>query len=402
LVFTIPASRLYTDGMVLDQAISQLDGLQEAATQGVGQRVLRKEDDRYLAGEGEYIADISLPLMKELAFVRSPVAHARIRGVTKPAGFEDRVFTAVDLPAVKAISAVSGLPGFKPSSQPILASGKIRHVGEAVAVCVADTRAEAEDLAAAVELDLEELPAVTDMLAALAPGSPLLHEEWGDNVFLETRVDFGFEVAAAGAPIVLRKHLRTARQCMSPIEGRGVVAMWDRRMEQLLVYTSTQMPHIVRAGLSECLGLDDDAVRIVAPDVGGGFGYKGILLPEEVCAGYLARRLGHPVRWIEDRREQLTGNANCREHDYDITVYADRDGTLLALDARAVVDAGAYSCYPFSACLEAAQVASILPGPYRMAGYRCVTWSAATNKPGILPYRGVARAGVMRLPSPPA
>ena len=166
---------------------------------------------------------------------------------------------------MKAISAVSGLPGFKPSSQPILASGKIRHVGEAVAVCVADTRAEAEDLAAAVELDLEELPAVTDMLAALAPGSPLLHEEWGDNVFLETRVDFGFEVAAAGAPIVLRKHLRTARQCMSPIEGRGVVAMWDRRMEQLLVYTSTQMPHIVRAGLSECLGLDDDAVRIVAP-----------------------------------------------------------------------------------------------------------------------------------------
>jgi carbon-monoxide dehydrogenase large subunit len=394
LAFTNLAEHMYTDGMPMDQAISQLDGSQEVAGQGVGQRVLRKEDDRYLAGKGEYIADISFPLMKELAFVRSPVAHARIRGITKPAGMEDCVFIAADLVGVKAISAVSGLPGFKPSSQPVLASGKIRHVGEAVAVCVANTRAEAEDIAAAVELDLEELPAVTDMLAALAPGSALVHEEWGDNFFLETRVEYGFEAAAAGAPIVLHKHLRTARQCMSPMEGRGVVAQWDRRLEQLLVHSSTQMPHIVRTGLSECLGLDDEAVRIVAPDVGGGFGYKGILLPEEVCAGYLAQHLGHPVRWIEDRREQLTGNANCREHDYEITVYADHEGKLLALDARAVVDAGAYSCYPFSACLEAAQVASILPGPYRMAGYRCVTWSAATNKPGILPYRGVARAGV--------
>ena len=135
-------------------------------------------------------------------------------------------------------------------------------------------------------------------------------------------------------------------------------------------------------------------IRVVAPDVGGGFGYKGILLAEEVCAAFLARRLGHPVRWIEDRREQLTANANCREHDYDITVYAEADGTLVGIDAEAMVDAGAYSAYPFSACLEAAQVASILPGPYVMPAYRCRTLSAATNKPPILPYRGVARAGV--------
>ncbi len=173
-----------------------------------------------------------------------------------------------------------------------------------------------------------------------------------------------------------------------------MVAQWDHRLEQLLVHSSTQMPHIIRTGLAECLGLRQEAVRVVAPDVGGGFGYKGILLPEEVVAGYLARWLGHPLRWIEDRREQLTGNANCREHHYDITAYADAEGRLLALDCQATVDTGAYSCYPFSACLEAAQIASILPGPYIMQGYRCVTWSAATNKPGILPYRGVARTGV--------
>jgi carbon-monoxide dehydrogenase large subunit len=364
------------------------------ARQGVGASVLRKEDDRFLRGRGVFVGDIKLPAMQELAFVRSPVAHALVRGIAKPAGFEAQVFVAADLVGVKPITAVSGLPGFKMSSQPILAHEKIRHVGEALAVCVAPTRAEAEDIAALVELDLEELPALTDMLAARAPGAKLVHEHWGDNVFLETRVDYNFAEAAANAPIVIKKHLRTARQCMSPMEGRGVVAQWDPRLEQLVLHSSTQMPHIVRTGLAECLGLPDEAVRIIAPDVGGGFGYKGILLPEEICAGFLARKLGHPVRWIEDRREQLTGNANCREHDYDVTAYADRDGTLLALDAEATVDAGAYSLYPFSACLEAAQVASILPGPYRMNGYRCVTWSAATNKPGILPYRGVARAGV--------
>ncbi|OYV43648.1 MAG: carbon monoxide dehydrogenase [Acidocella sp. 20-57-95] len=361
---------------------------------GVGVRVLRTEDDRYLRGRGEFIADIKLPMMRELAFVRSPLAHARIKAVIKPKGFENCVFVAADLVGVKPITAVSGLPGFKPSSQPILADVKVRHVGEAVAVCVANTRAEAEDIAALVELELEELPAVVDMVAARSAESTLVHESWGDNVFLETRVDYGFEAAAAKAPIVITKHLRTARQCMSPMEGRGVVAAWEPRVGQLVLHTSTQMPHIVRTGLSECLGLPDEQVRIIAPDVGGGFGYKGILLPEEVCAGYLARYLGHPVRWIEDRREQLTGNANCREHDYELTAYADKDGMLLALDARATVDAGAYSIYPFSACLEAAQVASILPGPYRMNGYRCITWSAATNKPAILPYRGVARAGV--------
>jgi carbon-monoxide dehydrogenase large subunit len=235
---------------------------------------------------------------------------------------------------------------------------------------------------------------VVDMLAARHPGAPLVHEAWGDNVVLETRVEADLAAIRATAPVVVRRTLRTARQCMSPMEGRGVVAVWDRRLEQLVLYTSTQLPHIVRTGLAGCLGLAQEQVRVVAPDVGGGFGYKGLLLPEEVCAAYLARHLGHPVRWIEDRREQLAGNANCREHHYDITAYADRDGRLIALDAEATVDSGAYSIYPFSSCLEAAQVASILPGPYKMDAFRCIAWSSATNKPGIVPYRGVARAGV--------
>jgi carbon-monoxide dehydrogenase large subunit len=365
-----------------------------AARQGVGHSIPRKEDARHLRGRGEFVGDIRLPGMGEVAFVRSPLAHARIVRIGKPAGSEDRVFTAADLVGVRPIVASTTLPGFKPSAQPVLASGKVRHVGEPLAACIGRTRAEAEDLAAAVVLDLEELPTVSDMLAARWPDAPLVHDEWGDNIFLETRVDGDMAAVAASAALTVRRVLRTARQCMSPLEGRGVVAVWDHRLDQLVVHSSTQQPHIVRTGLSECLNLPHEAVRVVAPDVGGGFGYKGILLPEEVCLGFLARRLDRPLRWIEDRREQLTANADCREHHYELTAYADGDGRLLGLDATAVVDAGAYSLYPFSACLEAAQIASILPGPYILEAYRCVTWSVATNKPGILPYRGVARSGV--------
>jgi carbon-monoxide dehydrogenase large subunit len=366
----------------------------DGAGQGVGRSVPRKEDDRYLRGRGEFVGDIKLAGMRELAFVRSPLAHARILGIRRPAGYGNRVFVAADLTGVGPIVANSGLPGFKPSAQPILAHDKVRHVGEAIAVCVAATRAEAEDLAAAVEVEFEELPAVVDMLAARMPGAPLVHESWGDNVFLESRVEADLSEIRKTAPVTVRRTLRTARQCMSPIEGRGVVAVHDRRLDQIVLHTATQIPHIIRTGLAGCLGVSEENVRIVAPDIGGGFGYKGMLLPEEVCAAFLARHLGHPVRWLEDRREQLAGNANCREHHYDITAYADRDGRLIALDAAATVDTGAYSIYPFSACLESAQVASILPGPYKFDAYRCITWSSATNKPGLVPYRGVARAGV--------
>ena len=361
--------------------------------QGVGARLRRKEDDRLLRGRGQFVADLHFAGMKDVAFVRSPVAHARVRDIRIPGAHKNKVFTLADLAGVKPIRAVSGLRGFKPSEQPPLAADKVRHVGELVAMCVAPTRAQAEDIAGQIVLDLAELPVVHDMLAARDPSSALLHEQWGDNVFLESLVDVNI-AQALDAPIKVTREIRTARQCMAPIEGRGVVALWDSRLEQLTIHSACQMPHIVRTGLSDCLGLDEGQVRVIAPDVGGGFGYKGILLAEEICLGWLAMRTGHPVRWIEDRREHLTASANCREHHYRITGYADRDGTLRGIDCEAIVDSGAYSAYPFSACLEAAQVASILPGPYDFPSYRCRTYSVATNKCPILPYRGVARTGV--------
>ena len=361
--------------------------------QGVGARLLRKEDDRLMRGRGQFVADLRFAGMQDVAFVRSPLAHAHLRGITVSEAYKDAVFSAADLAKVKPIRAVSGLRGFKPSDQPPLATGKVRYVGELIAMCLAPTRAEAEDVAAAVALDLEELPAVYDMLDAREPGSAQVHDHWGDNIFLETFVEVNIETVL-DAPIKVTREIRTARQCMAPIEGRGVVSVWDSRLEQLTLYSACQMPHVIRTGLAGCLDLDEGQVRVVAPDVGGGFGYKGILLAEEVCLGWLAMRCGHPVRWIEDRREHLTAGANCREHHYRITGYADRDGRLLGIDCEATVDSGAYSAYPFSACLEAAQIASILPGPYDFPAYRCRTYSVATNKCPILPYRGVARTGV--------
>jgi carbon-monoxide dehydrogenase large subunit len=362
---------------------------------GVGASLPRKEDERFMTGRGQYVGDIRLPGMLDVAFVRSPVAHGRLGAIAKPEGEAHSVFTMDDMTGVQPIRAFTTLPGFKRSEQWPLARDKVRQVGETIAMCVAPSRALAEDLAARVEVSIEDLPAVVDMLQARSAAPPsLVHDEWGDNLFLQTHVGAPPDAPAVAAPVTVRRHLRTARQSMAPIEGRGVVCHWDSRLDQLVMYSSAQMPHINRAGLSECLGLDQSSIRVISPDVGGGFGYKGILLPEEICLAWLAMRLRCPVRWIEDRREQLTANANCREHAYDITLHAERDGRLLAIDCDATVDSGAYSSYPFAACLEAVQVGSILPGPYKMDAYRCHTWSVATNKPPILPYRGVARTSV--------
>jgi carbon-monoxide dehydrogenase large subunit len=266
--------------------------------QGIGARLLRKEDERYMRGRGQYVGDIRLPGMQEVAFLRSPLAHARIKAIHIPERIRDRVFIAADLDGVEAIRADTALPGFKSSVQPVLATEKVRYVGETVAMCIAPTRAEAEDIAAEIDIDFEPLPALHDMLAARKPGAALVHEHWGDNLFLTTNMDVDFEAVKAKAAFSVTRELKTARQAMCPLEGRGVIAEWNTRLEQLVVTSSTQQPHIVRSGLAECLGLDEGKIRVVAPDVGGGFGYKGILLPEEVALAWATRKLGVPLRWL--------------------------------------------------------------------------------------------------------
>ncbi|MDF2998200.1 MAG: carbon monoxide dehydrogenase [Xanthobacteraceae bacterium] len=370
---------------------------QARSHRGVGASVRRKEDARLLEGRGRFIGDMRFPGQLEAAFLRSPIAHGRIKAIHIPAHLKGRAFTHADMVGVKDILARTGLPGFRVSAQPSLASDKVRFVGEPIVMVLADIRAEAEDLLEEIAVEFEELPANSDMLRAVAPDAALIHEDWPENVFLVSAAEKNFDARRAeleAAPIKVTRRVRTSRQCMAPLEGKGCIAVYERHIEQLALWTSTQMPHIVRSGLAECLGLDLRKIRVVAPDVGGGFGWKGLLQPEEVCCSWAALKLDRPIKWLEDRREHLIAAANCREHHYEMTAWADADGKLLGLDALAHVDAGAYSVYPFSACLEGAQVVSNLPGPYDFGAYRCRAYSACTNKPPIVPYRGVARTGV--------
>jgi carbon-monoxide dehydrogenase large subunit len=372
--------------------LEDLPGTHAMASEGIGARVRRKEDERHLHGRGRFVSDIAMPGLRDLAFLRSPVAHAHLRSVEKPEHGE--VLIASDFEGLRPIVTHSAIPGYKVSAYPAVADRKVRFVGEIVAVATARTRAEAEDLCERTVATFDELPPVTNVDRGRADRQVLLHEQWGDNLFLETFFDSGIDAVAQSAPVKVTRSYRTARQCMHPMEGKGVLAYWDFQAGQLVVITSTQVPHLIRTGLAECLHIEQERLRIVTPDVGGGFGYKCLLQPEELIVAWLALRRRQPYRWIEDRREHLTAGANAREHQYQITAYADERGRLLGLDAEVMVDTGAYSVWPFTACLEAAQAGGNLPGPYDFRSYRCRTFSVATNKPPFAPYRGVARPGV--------
>jgi carbon-monoxide dehydrogenase large subunit len=316
--------------------------------QGVGVRVRRKEDARHLHGRGSFVSDMMLPGQNEVAFLRSPIAHGRIRRIVKPPGTEAQVFIRADLDGVAAIVAPTTLPDYKLSECHPLAHDKVRFVGEAVAMCVAPTRAEAEDLTEGIEIEFDELPVLLDAHAARAEPSVRIHEAWSDNSFLTLNYESGFEAKAKGAQVVIRREVALARQAMVPMEGKAVLAHWDDRSDQLVVYASTQVPHIIRVGLAQFLGIDQGRVRVISPDVGGGFGYKCVLQPEELCIAWLALKFRRPFRYVEDRREHLVVGANSRQHHYLLTAHADERGRLMALDAEVTIDGGAYSAWPFT------------------------------------------------------
>jgi len=362
--------------------------------QGIGASVQRKEDARFLHGRGNYVTDMILPGQREVAFLRSPVAHGRIVRIVKPAGKENVVFTRADLTGLKPVIAESSLPGYRLSEHPPLAGDKVRFVGEPVAFAIAPTRAEAEDLLEGIELEIEDLPALVDAHEARADTSVRVHEDWPDNLYLTLSVDSEFEARARGAAVAVEREVTLSRQAMVPMEGKAILAYWEDRHDQLMVYASTQVPHVLRIGLAQTLGLGEEKVRVVSPDVGGGFGYKVIVFPEDVCVTWLARKFRRPFRYIEDRREHLVAGAVARQHHYKLKAYADRTGRLLALDAEVTIDGGAYSVWPFTIGLEPGQALGNLPGPYDFRGYRCKVYCVATNKPGFMPYRGVARTGV--------
>ena len=362
-------------------------------TNFVGSRVTRREDERHLHGRGRFVADIKLPGMLEVAFVRSPVAHGTIRGIGKPEGAENQVFTHADLGGVRPITTPVTTPGFQHSECPVLAADRVRFVGEPVALCVASNRARAEDLVDSVLLDIDESKAVTTIADALSIGAPLLHEGWTDNRFVHMVTEVDFSSITEEAPIVVDVELELSRQTIHPLEGRGIVAYWDFEADQLVLIMSTQIPHPIRTGMAQFLGISESKIRVAPPDIGGGFGYKLQLLPEEIAVAWLALTHKSPFRWVEDRREHLVAGACTRQAKYKLTGYATPEGRLIGLDADIFIDNGAYSAWPFTAVLEGYSARSNLPGPYQITHYQSRVSVVATNKPSFCPYRGIARVG---------
>jgi carbon-monoxide dehydrogenase large subunit len=371
--------------------------MDQASASPFGAAVRRREDPRLLTGHGRYASDVELPRLLHVAFVRSPHAHARLRGLDLgPATEMPGVVRVVggDAPAVGRyrVRARSALPGYVETDQPVLAWPIVRHAGEALAAVVASDRYRAEDAAAQVVVDYEPLPAVVDALAATRPGAPLVHAEAAGNRFLSRRFEHGDVERALGAAAVrVERDFRTNRQCAAPLEGRAGVADWSAADARLTLWSGTQVPHLARHLLAELLGLPENRVRVVAGDVGGGFGVKAVLYPEDVVLCVLAMTLGRPVKWVEQRREAMLASAHARDHHYAVRAGFDGAGRLLALDVRATCNAGAYSVFPWTAGIEALMAGGLLTGPYKLEHYRCDVVAAATHTTPAGPYRGVAR-----------
>jgi carbon-monoxide dehydrogenase large subunit len=365
----------------------------------VGAPVKRVEDPRFLRGQAQYVDDIRLPGTLHVAFVRSSHAHARITGIDASAALRlpgvRRVFTGEDIAtALKPM----GLPFreeifppsvFKQCKWPCMAVGKVRYVGEPVAAVLADSRYVAEDGAELVEVEYETLEPVVDPEAAMQPGSPLVHEEFGDNAVMRLGAAVGdVDGAFARAAFVLRERFHTNRHCAHPMEGRATLARPEPNGD-LTLWTSTQTPHLVRTRTADIMGFPEHKLRVIGPDVGGGFGLKCHVFPEEPLTCWFALQMRAPVKWIEDRREHLLNSFHAKEDIVDCEMGFTADGTIVGLRAKIIGDLGAYSADPWPSPFEALQLAAALPGPYKIRDYAYDVLCVCTNKTTLSVYRGV-------------
>ena len=362
----------------------------------IGARVPRVEDGRLLTGRGRYVGDLAVPGALHVAFVRSPHAHARIGridlGRARSSDGVVACFTHGNLaPHARPIRAASRTRTYRATDLTALADGVVRHQGEAVVAIVAESRYVAEDAADVVGIDWEPLPTVPDGRAGLA-GAPFVHPAFGTNVILEREFRHGdVDRAFADAAVVVADRFRFHRHAAIAIENRACLATWEAADDQLTVWSATQIPGMVRDALAEILDLPAHRIRVVAPDVGGGFGMKSLLYPEEIAVAAIARILRRPVKWVGDRREDLLTSSQAWDEDIDAALAVDGGGRIVGLRGSVLSDVGAYSMYPWTASIEAVQVISFLPGPYRVPAYHGAVKAIATNKAPMGPYRGVGR-----------
>jgi carbon-monoxide dehydrogenase large subunit len=366
----------------------------------LGERTKRNEDPRLLTGRALFVDDVSLPDMVHVAFVRSPHAHARLLGIDATQARQKdgviAIYTAEDLgdywqhgPLLVPPPPVPGMV-FHERTQVPLAKGKVRHVGEPVALVVAVSRYVAEDAAEEVLVDYEPLPAVVDLEKALEPGASLVHEDVGSNCAAHVVQNKGdYEAALAQADVVVRRRFWYDRGASAAIENRGVVAQWDVRAQRLTVWDTTQAPIPVRNGLAAMLGLSEHQVRLIAPFIGGGFGPKIMMFyPEEVLIPWLAIRLERPVKWIEDRAENFYATTQERGQLHEAEIALTRDGIILGVKDSFLHDTGAYDPYGLTVPLNSQ---CTLMGPYRVPAYSSEFRAVFTNKTIVTPYRGAGR-----------
>lgn len=355
----------------------------------VGRNLQRFEDPALLRGEGAFTADLAAGTLA-VRFVRSPVAAGRIAGIAAPPGA--MVVTGRDLAGVKPIVPRLHRFGFVALDQPALPAERVHYVGQALAAVAAATPEEAEDLAEALAVEIEAEAPVVGLDAALAPEAPRVHPAAAGNVLVEGRLQTeGLAAAFDRAATVVELPIRSRRQSAMPLEARGGVAAFDRATGRVTLTCSTQTPHLMRTGIAECLGMPEVDLRVIAPDVGGGFGQKMTLFPEYVVLVWMARRWRRSFAWIEDRRENLIASAHSRDQRHRTRGAFAADGTLLALDVQVEADVGAFHCYPVTCGVEPLMAMAEYPGPYRFAEYGAHCRGVTTNTCPMSPYRGVTR-----------
>jgi aerobic carbon-monoxide dehydrogenase large subunit len=369
-------------------------------TRYFGAPIKRNEDRRLLTGRALFVDDVAFPAMLHAAFLRSAIAHGRLRRINVELACARpgvvAVYTAADLgsywqagPLLVPPPPIAGIT-FNQRTQVPLVRDKVRHVGEPLAVVIAVSRAVAEDALADIAVDIEPLPAVVDLEMALDPASARVHDDVCRNIAAHVRQTKGdYAAALAQADHVVRRRLVYDRGASSPVETRGIVANWDQKADQLTVWDTTQAPVFLRSGLAGMLGLGERQVRVIAPFVGGGFGPKIMLFyPEEVLLPWAAIRLERPIKWIEDRKEHFFATTHERGQIHDAEMALSRDGRILGIKDVFLHDGGAYDPYGLTVPINSQ---CTLLGPYDVANYDSTFTAVFTNKPIVTPYRGAGR-----------
>ena len=357
----------------------------------VGRSIRRLEDPALLRGRGRFTADFKAA--HRVRFVRSPVAAGRIEKITVPDGAT--VITASDLNGVKPIAPALHKFGYVQVEQPILANGVVRFVGEPIAAVVAASEALAEDVVDLVAVDITEIAAIADARAALAENARAIHELAPRNIAVEAKIETpGFAAVQEAAARQVSVEIRSRRQNATPLEGRAGLAAFDAASGRVTLTCATQMPHLMRTAIADLLGMPESDLRVIAPDVGGGFGQKMSLVAEYVVLVWLARKLQSSVAWTEDRRENLIAAFHGRDQYLRLHGSFDGQAKLVALSAEVTANVGAYSCYPTTCAVEPLMAMAEFPGPYDVRAYSCIARGVLTNTCPMAPYRGVSRPSI--------